>query len=314
MRLGLVLSGGGAHGAFAAGVVAAVEEAGLTPTVLSGTSAGALNAAALGHGLDAAALGQAWRGIRARDVYRLRRDVWRLPRPAGWWSGGHVAERALDGIGWTHLLDTAPLRRTLRDVLGGDEVRVRDDVVVAVSAVEKATGALVRFASALPPPHRRTPRFRHVALTVDHLLASAAIPLAFAPSEIDDATYWDGGIVANTPLAPAMAFEPDAVLVVTSATRRRPAPAPASLGESLGLLLDNVLAFSLDADLETARLVNELCRLDPDRRDRREVDLHVVAPTGLELGGVLDFDRALTERRLAAGLEIGRRELDAWLG
>jgi hypothetical protein len=59
--------------------------------------------------------------------------------------------------------------------------------------------------------------------------------------------------------------------------------------------------------------VNELCRLDPSRSDMREVDILVVEPTGLDLGGSLDFDAELAERRLEAGLEIGRRELEAWL-
>jgi NTE family protein len=312
LRLGLVLSGGGALGAFEAGVVRAIEEAGLSPTVLSGTSAGALNVAALAHGFDGAALSELWRAVRPREVYRLRRDVWRAVRPHALLSGGHPAGRLLHGIGWSHLLDTSPLRATLIDALGGEVVKVPDDSVVAVSAVEKATGRLVSFTNTLPPAHRRSPRYRQVRLTVDHLLASAAIPLAFPPAKVGEARFWDGGIVANTPLAPAMAHEPDAVIVVTTATRERPAPRAESLGDSAGLLIDNVLAFSLASDIEKARLINELCRLDPSRTDRKEVDLRVIEPTGLDLGGMLDFDTQLAERRIAAGLEVGRRELDTW--
>jgi NTE family protein len=313
VRLGLVLSGGGANGAFEAGVIAAMEELGLAPTILSGTSAGALNAAALAHGLDAAALSDVWRRVRARDVYRLRRDVWRAVRPRGWLSSGNLGERALEGIGWSHLLDTAPLAATLERTLGGRRIQVPADKVLALSAVEKASGQLVRFTSSLPPPHRTNRRFREAELTVDHLLASAAIPLAFAPAELDGQRWWDGGIVANTPLAPAMAYEPAAIVVVTTATRERPAPRPESLGQSLGLLVDNILAFSLDADLKHARLVNELCRLEPDRPGVREVELLVIEPTGLDLGGALDFSAHLADRRLEAGLEVGRRELADWL-
>jgi NTE family protein len=313
MRLGLVLSGGGANGAFEAGVVGALEEVGLRPSILSGTSAGALNAAAMAHGFDADGLADLWRGVRSRDVYRLRRDVWNAVRPRGWFSRGNLAERALDGVGWSHLLDTSPLRTTLADALGGDRVDVSADTVLTVSAVEKASGDLVRFTNTLPPPHRTNRRYREVDLGVGHLLASAAIPLAFAPAELDGQRWWDGGIVANTPLAPAMAYEPDAVIVVTTATRERPAPRPESLGDSIGLLIDNILAFSLDADLKHARLVNELCRLAPGRTDKREVDLLVIEPTGLDLGWPLDFGADLAERRVQAGLEVGRRELAAWL-
>jgi NTE family protein len=314
MRLGLVLAGGGANGAFEAGVVAAVEAAGLRPTVLSGTSAGALNVAGLAHGLDSAALAAAWEGIRAADVYRLRHDVWRALRPAGWVTGRGLAGRALEGIGWTWLLDTAPLRDTLARVLGSERVEVPADVAVSVSAVEKPTGQLVRFTNRLPPEHRRTPGYREVDLGVDHLMASAAIPLAFRPAELAGTQWWDGGLVANTPLAPAMAHEPDAVIVVTTATRERPAPRPESLADAIGLLIDNVLAHSLAADLKQARLVNELCRLDGSRRDRKEVDLLVIEPTGLDLGGSLDFSADLARRRIEAGREVGARELARWLG
>lgn len=313
VRLGLVLAGGGANGAFEVGVVAAIEDAGLRPTILSGTSAGALNAAGLAHGLDAAALTEAWEGIRAGDVYRLRCDVWRALRPGGWLTGRGVG-RALAGIGWTWLLETAPLRETVREVLGADRLDVPDDLVLNVSAVDKPTGELVRFTNRLPPEHRRSPSYREVDLGVDHLMASAAIPLAFRPAEHAGTRWWDGGLVANTPLAPAMAHEPDAVIVVTTATRERPALRPESLADAVGLLIDNVLGHSLAADLRQARLINELCRLDPERHDRREVDLLVIEPTGLDLGGALDFSADLARRRVELGREVGAQQLANWLG
>ena len=313
MKLGLVLSGGGAKGAFEAGVCQAIEEAGVAPEVLSGTSAGALNVAGLAHGLSADDLADVWRRTRASDVFRLRRDVWSLPRPAGWIGTRGVAARFLSSIGWTWLLHTAPLEGTLREVLGGDRLDVRDGVAVAVSAVEKASGELVRFVNTLPPPHRCTRRYRKVDLAVGHLMASTALPLVFKPAELEGLRWWDGGLVANTPLAPALAFEPDRVIVVTTATRARPAARPESLADAIGLLIDNVLAFSLAADLKRAAVINELCRLDPSRSDVREVDILVVEPTGLDLGGSLDFDADLAERRIVAGLEVGRRALEAWL-
>jgi NTE family protein len=312
VTLGLVLSGGGANGAFAAGVHAAIEDAGLVPTVLSGTSAGALNAAGIAAGMAAGDLAALWRSTSARDVFRLRRDVWSLLRPGGLLGGGSAAARALGSIGWTHLLETSALRRTLVRALGGERVAVRDGLAVAVSAVEVASGELVRFTNVLPPEHRLTPRFRQVELDVDHLMASSAIPIVFAPGEVGGVPHWDGGLVANTPLAPAMAYEPDRVIVVTSSTRQRPAEGPQSMAQAISLLIDNVLAFSLAADLERAELVNQLCRAAPRATDRREVDLLVVEPVGLDLGGALDFDPALTERRLELGLAVGRRALEGW--
>jgi NTE family protein len=178
--------------------------------------------------------------------------------------------------------------------------------------VAKSTGELVRFTNVLPPEHRRDRRYRQVRLGVEHLLASSAIPLAFRPAETEGERWWDGGLVANTPLAPAMAHEPDAVIVVTTSTQQRPAPRPESLRDTIGLLIDNLLSHSLATDLKHARLINELCRADPGRRDRKEVDLLVIEPAGLQLGGALDFAPDLVERRLELGRALGRKRLEEW--
>jgi len=227
MKLGLVLSGGGSRGAFEAGVIAAMEQAGLRPAVVSGTSAGALNAAGMAAGLGADSLATWWGSIADAQVYRMRRDIWRLLRPAGLLGPGNVAARLLRSVGWTWLWDIEPLRRTVIEALGGQRVPSRDDLVLAVSAVEVTSGELVRFVSARPPPERRSDRYRAVDIDVDHLLASAAVPLLFKPARVGGVLHWDGGIVANTPIAPALAFEPDAVIVVMTARRDRKRPEPA---------------------------------------------------------------------------------------
>ncbi|CAN5454080.1 patatin-like phospholipase family protein [soil metagenome] len=316
MTLGLVLSGGAAFGAFEAGVVAAVEESGLRPTILSGTSAGALNAAALAAGYDAAGLGDLWLTIRDADVFRLRRDVGSLLRLQALANprASNFAERLLDGIGWTWLLDTEPLRRTIVRALGGERVAVGDGIVLAVSAVDIATGGLVRFVNTPPPAHRTGPTYRVVDLGVDHLMASAAIPLLFRPGQVDGAAFWDGGLVANTPLAPALAYEPDAIIVVTTSALPRPAPAPRSLGQAVSLLVDTVLGFSLAQDVALARLVNTVCEVAPSATDKRRVDLLVIAPPPdrLDPDVGLRFDPAEAARLIALGRDVGRARLEGW--
>lgn len=309
-----MLAGGGAAGAFEAGVIEAVEAHGLAPTILSGTSAGALNAAGLAHGLDAAALAELWRTTQSADVYRLRRDVWRLPRPHGLLSGSGLWDRLLNAIGWSHLFSTSPLRQTLVDALGGEHVDVTPGIALAVSSVEVGTGELVRFVNELPPPARRTSRYREVAVGVDHLMASAAIPLLFPPGPVADTAFWDAGLVANTPLAPALAYEPDLAIVVTTATRVRPAPKPASLAQALSLVLDNVLANSLASDIARAREINRLLAEEGGDTAKRPVDLTVVEPTGEDLGDSLDFSREAAEHRLAVGRRIGWEVVSARFG
>jgi NTE family protein len=312
VKLGLVLSGGGSRGAFEAGVIAAVEQAGLRPAVVSGTSAGALNAAGMAAGLGADGLATWWASIADAQVYRMRQDVWRLLRPAGLLGPGNVAERLLRSVGWTWLWDITPLRRTLIAALGGERVPVRDDLVVAVSAVEVTSGELVRFVSAEPPSRRRSDRYRAVALNVDHLLASAAVPLLFRPARVDGVLHWDGGIVANTPIAPALAFEPDAVIVVMTARRDRKRPEPESLADAIGRYLDAVQRFSLEADLARARTINELVRSAPQATTKRFVDLLVVEPDIADLGDALTFDPATARRLIAAGHDAGAAAIARW--
>lgn len=312
MRLGLVLSGGAAKASFEAGVVTAIEAAGLRPSILSGTSAGALNAAGLAAGLGGDGLADLWTSLTDDDVFRLRRDVWRLPRPRGLLEGGNLAGRLLAAIGWTWFLHTAPLRRTLLQVFGGARVPVQAGVTLAVSAVEMATGGLVRFTNVAPPPHRTGPRYQVVKLSVEHLLASAALPLVFRPASVEGTAFWDGGLVANTPLAPALAYEPDAVIVVTTATLARPAPRPSHLGDALSLLVDNVLAHSLHSDLARARELNEIARIAPQATHARPVELLVVEPAGLDLGAGLRFDPGQAERNIALGRRVGEQALEQW--
>jgi NTE family protein len=311
VRYALVLSGGGARAAFQAGVVAALEDAGLTPTVYSGTSAGALNAAALAAGFDAADLAGWWTSIRDRDVYRIRRDIWRLPNPAGFLRRGNLAERILRGTGWSWLLDAAPLRRTLTTAFGGEQLDVTPGKQLAVSAVNVPDGSLVRYLSEPPPPHRASATHDVVRFTVDHLLASAAIPLVFRPAEVRDVPHWDGGLVANTPLAPALAFEPDVVIIVTTSSLRRPAAAPDTLGDGISLLLETVLGHSLQADLARAEAVNEICRIKGEQ-DRKVVRFLQVHPTGLDLGNALQFDPRNAERLIHLGRERGREAVASW--
>lgn len=314
MRVALVLAGGGAAGAFEAGVIDAVEAHALAPTILSGTSAGALNAAGLAHGLSSSDLAALWRRTGSRDVYRLRRDVWRLPRPRGLLTGGGVGDRLLNAVGWSHLFSTSPLRRTLVEALGGEHVDVTPGQPLAVSSVEVGSGELVRFVSELPRPQRRGQRYREVAVGVDHLMASAAIPLVFPPASVNDTAFWDAGLVANTPLAPALAYEPDLTIVVTTATRPRPAPGPASPGQALSLLIDNVLANSLADDLARARELNRLLGEEGGPDAKRPVDLVVIEPIGEDLGDSLDFSAEAAEHRLAVGRRLGRQALSQRFG
>jgi NTE family protein len=315
--LGLVLSGGGAPAAyFGAGVVRALEEQGIVPDLLSGVSAGALNACAIGHGLNAAELAELWSSVSWRDIYGIRRDVWNaVDLPSLLRPGPNLIEYAMSSLAWTWLFDTSPARRTLASHLGGETLTVEPGRTVVVSAVEQATGEVVRFCNHLPKrPHRAEGTFVETALTVDHALASAAVPLLFPPGRIGGKSYADAGLVANTPLAPIMAYEPDAVIIVSGSGVARPARDARTWGEAVGLLVNNVTHFALMSDYKHAQTVNELAIAAPRSTGKRNVPMLLITPSdlGFSLGGFLHFDTVAAAEVMEYGYSEASRALRAW--
>lgn len=324
-RIALALSGGGAKGAFEAGVVAALRDEGIEPNVLAGTSAGAINAAAVAVGMDPDDLVDMWSRLQSRDVYRARFDLHRSVRlrtaldPRRWLatlrSRTTITDQLLDSVSWAWLLETSPLREVLVDVLGGPELDVPDDRALSVPAVDLTTGRLVRFTNSAPVPARDNDDTIVGPLTVDHLLASAAIPLIFQPHRVDGTLYWDGGLVANTPLRAALQHEPDVCVVVATGAVSHDADEPPSLGAAVALAIDHVLRFALLEDLDHARTVNELVGAAPDATKHKHVDFVLVAPEPgprRGIGDLLDFEPDRARDLIEQGREQTHRALEEY--
>lgn len=204
--IALVLQGGGALGAYQAGVFEALHEAGINANFLSGVSIGAINAAIIagnrpGDQLDR--LRDFWETLTRRKVWAFtpEGDVFRRMRNQHsammtMMNGlpGFFAPRQVNpwlamagASGATSFYDTSELKATLNrlvdwDILNNGERRL------SVGAVNVASGNFRYFDTALERIDAR------------HVMASGALPPAFAPVEIDTEQYWDGGIVSNTPL------------------------------------------------------------------------------------------------------------------
>jgi NTE family protein len=300
-EVALVLSGGGACAAyFGAGVAQGLADVGLRPTVLSGTSAGGLNVGLLAAGVTPERLVDLWISVQGHDVYKPRLDLWRLLRPAGLvrLPTTDLMGYALDSVGWTWLLDTAPARRTLSAALGGEVLRIRDGVRVVVAAVEECSGEVVHFTNSAPAGSG----FAEVPLTVDHLMAGAAAPVLFPPVRIDGRSYVDAGMVANTPLTPAMAYGPSTVIVVTSSCGRQSGE-PASLGDALGLAFENVARFAVLRDYEHIRQLGEL-------RPGTAPRLVLIEPADeFEVSGFARFDPDVARTVVAHGRAQARAAL-----
>ncbi|WP_426701339.1 DUF3734 domain-containing protein [Rhodanobacter sp. Col0626] len=216
----LVLQGGGALGAYQAGVIEALDEAGLHPHWVAGISIGALNAAIIAGnppGRRVERLREFWETICRPPLLPSTLVYNAAAWPLLWQNGisGLAAWRALtEGqAGFFHprptsLLpwhtgpasaswyDTAPLRATLERLADFDRINDARAMRVSVGAVNVRSGDFVYFDNT-----RDT-------LRPEHFMASGALPPGFPAVEIDGEFYWDGGMVSNTPLYKVLSERP----------------------------------------------------------------------------------------------------------
>jgi NTE family protein len=300
-REALVLAGGGARGAYQVGVLGAIAEW-LPPDapcpfeVLVGTSAGAINAAALAARAEnfrsaVAVLEDVWARFRVEQV--VRADPVTMLR-----AGLHWMVSVASG-GWLlppprSLLDTSPLRdlllRTipLGRIAGNVEAgRVQ---ALAVATTSYTTGRAVAFFDAAAATQEWS-RVRRAGvrrrIDVDVLIASAAIPFIFPAGRVDGDYYGDGAMRQLAPLSPAVHLGANRLLVVGT---RADSPAsaadgaanvPPSPGHLLGFVLDSVFTDGLSIDLERLRQINSILLAGggESQLDRRPIEVLVIQPS-----------------------------------
>jgi NTE family protein len=297
-QTGLVLSGGGARAAYQVGVLAAIAD--LLPDatrnpfpVIVGTSAGAINAVGLACGAlhfseAVRRLNQVWKGFSCSQVYRT--DWPGLLRQASRFIG-----RSLLGIGPqvpVALLDNSPLHSLLRRELDfsgiAAAVRARQLRAIAVTAFGYESGQAVTFyqgRATIDPwlRHRRVGVPTH--LEVEHLLASAAIPLVFPPVRVNREYFGDGALRQVAPISPALHLGASRILVIgVSSNPERSDPeqrlplngVPPSLAQISGHMLNSTFIDNLEADMELLERLNMLGRTLEDRQEQRRLGIKPV--------------------------------------
>ena len=299
--LALVLTGGGARAAYQVGVVCAIAERApqLTFPILTGVSAGAINAVYLAAhpgplAAAAATLRAEWSRLTVDRVYRIRPiGIGRalLRGLAQLVTGRRAGTATLRGV-----LDMQPLREFLAagiDLSGIDRNiaagRLR---AAALSATSYASGDTVTFVHGSPdvPTWRRALRHAvRVRLTIDHVMASAALPILFSAVRVGDAFYGDGSVRQTAPLAPAIHLGATALLVITQRAESAQRSAVPRLGdyptlaEVGGLLLHSIFLDALEADVERLERLNRvlagLPAGQPAPDGLRPVSLLVVRPS-----------------------------------
>ncbi|HEX7636790.1 MAG TPA: patatin-like phospholipase family protein [Burkholderiaceae bacterium] len=312
---GLILTGGGARAAYQVGVLRAIARlrrqagapAGNPFPVLAGTSAGAINAAALATGADdfdgaVARLVGVWDQMHVERIYRT--DSFGVIRTGARWL-------TMMSMGWAiarmrrlrprSMLDNSPLHELLASMIDLSRIdRLIVDghlVALAVSASSYTSGSHVTFyqaASELLPWVRSNRIAVHGEITLAHLLASAAIPFMFPAMALPlgGITEWfgDGSMRQTAPISPAIHLGADRILVIGAGRMREP-PGPRAnasvayptLAQIGGHALSSIFLDALAVDAERLERINGTLALIPEelrsRATLRPVKLLLISPS-----------------------------------
>lgn len=261
----LVLQGGGALGAYQAGVFEALSDAGIEPDWVIGTSIGAINGALIAGNAPSNRL------PRLRDFWRRLEKApangrWAAlfqgipsffrPRAAAW-----AVPLAPVGLDEASYYSSEPLKRTLESLV---DLKVLEEAKMrlTVGAVCVRTGELKYFDS------------RDAPLRIDHVMASAALPPAFAAVRIAGEAYWDGGVYSNTPIEAVLDDHPRRSSVIFAVNMWQPTGVePKSIWEVMGRQKD--IQYASRADTHIARqkqlhqlrhVIRELVKLLPESK------------------------------------------------
>ena len=305
--LGLVLSGGGARGAYQVGVLQylARQFPSAIPEILTGVSAGAINAAFIAsrqepfvQKLDE--LAEMWSNLRIDQVFRVDHDLmWRAVR----WGGRLLTGGKSPLKPAKSMVDTRPLQEVLQRELHAADDGTIDGIhaslragwlrAFALTASSYTTGQSITWVQtredcAMPAWERPQRKSQQCAVRVDHVMASAALPFFFPAIEVDGKWYGDGGIRLTAPLSPALHLGAHKILAISNHYARtdREFDTPEVAGypppaQVLGILFNAVFLDVVDQDVMRMQRMNDvLRRCPPEGRDgMRVVELMVMRPS-----------------------------------
>lgn len=313
---GLILTGGGARAAYQAGVLKAVaairrERVGAhSPDnpfpVIAGTSAGAINAAALACAADqfdqaVTALADTWTSFRTGQVYRS--DAAGIAASGARWLGTFAlgwASPRLRPRGPQSLLDVGPLENTIERLVPMQRIAGMIEAGhlhgLAVTALDYSNGVHTTFYQAdrqIAPWSRSERLAQRCELGRAHLMASSAIPFAFpaVPLRVEGREHWfgDGSMRQMAPISPAIHLGATRVMVIGIGRMQQPAQprptngGPPSLAQIGGQALSSIFLDALANDIERLERINELLRTlgsaDACRAGLRPVQVLVIAPS-----------------------------------
>lgn len=298
-QLALVLNGGGARASYQAGAVRALYEIVKKDQnlfdIITGNSAGAMNAtflssAARDWGVATQYLSDFWQRINPDDVFDMEHFM-----KFGTNLLKDTIFKSTNKGNFNCLLNTTPLKKLLSREIDFKEIRLHIESKlissVALSTTNYYSGSSVVFfdGDSNTPLWGKPSRFAiKEELTVDHVMASSAIPLFFPPAKIMDSYYGDGCIRQTTPLSPAIhlgatkliaigiraELPMDTVIEMSITPNNMP-----QLSQIGGVMMNAIFLDSLEADLEMLEKMNKLVRIMGEKSPYREIPVLSLIPS-----------------------------------
>lgn len=304
-KLAIIMTGGGARAAYQVGVLKAIGEclkkgAPSPFTIICGTSAGAINAAGLAaradrYNLAVRQLNLIWSNFTSDQVFRT--DGLGIAKTGAHW----LLTMMLGGLGKhspMYLLDRRPLRKLLERYLSGDIFRASiesgalDALCVSASGYSSHQSVSFFNGGSRLNNWKRAKRIGLAAdITVDHLMASSAIPFLFQPQKINREYFGDGSMRQTAPISPALHLGAERILIIGNRMEKSPEPPRVSdpdypsLGEIAGHAMDSIFLDSLDADIERLQRINRTIGIINENQkikhgiNLRHVDVQMIYPS-----------------------------------
>ena len=331
-KLAIIMTGGGARAAYQVGVLKAIGEylkkgAPSPFTIICGTSAGAINAAGLAvradrYNMAVRQLNLIWSNFTSDQVFRT--DGLGIAKTGAHW----LLTMMLGGLGKhspMYLLDRRPLRKLLERYLSGDVYRASiesgalDALCVSASGYSSHQSVSFFNGGSRLNHWKRAKRIGLAAdITVDHLMASSAIPFLFQPQKINREYFGDGSMRQTAPISPALHLGAERILIIGNRMEKDPElprvsdPDFPSVGEIAGHAMDSIFLDSLDADIERLQRINRTIDIINENQkikhgiNLRHVDVEVIYPSK-DLGALAQqyaHELPWTLRALMRGLGV----------
>lgn len=290
MKRALILSGGGSRGSFQVGVWKYLQEIDWKPDLICGSSIGAINAVAIGSNLTVEQIANIWTTSGRKKIYRLQLIHFIL--------NNFLRKRLVP------LMDTDPLKSLLQSRIDFRQLQ-ESSMDIIISAVNLHT-AMPEF-------------FDKKQITIDHLMASSAMPIIFPYYVVDGVPYWDGGIMMNTPLLPALAAGMDEIVVVLLSP----------VGHALNLsvpedimcageyLMEQSLVASYQSTVMLSRAYSNMPeshykkKMSADDKESETPRIITIAPSKmLGIRSLLNFTLKQANTLMAEGYDSARKQLE----